>query len=144
MAACASESICEMRSSVAESSLSPPDTTTLPANQPHSLSSVYSRQFFFGGGGDSPPPKNYTIYFPIGCQIVCCKFFFGRGIELQTYHGNVLMDNKHRKLFVNKQSKGCKFTPKCTKYVWRPGSDRTRWGSLCALPDSLAAMGACF
>jgi len=45
------------------------------------------------------------------------------------------MDNKHRKLFVNKQSKGCKFTPQCTKYVWRPGSDRTRWRGLCALPD---------
>jgi len=29
-------------------------------------------------------------------------------------------------------------TPKC---VWRPGSARTRWGSLSAPPDSLAAKG---
>ena len=53
------------------------------------------------------------------------------------------MDNKHRKLFVIKRSKGCKFMPKMhQKYVWRPGSTWTRWGSLCALPDSVAAMGA--
>ena len=27
------------------------------------------------------------------------------------------------------------------KYVWRPGSARTRWGSLSAPPDHLAAIG---
>ena len=31
--------------------------------------------------------------------------------------------------------------PKC---VWRPGSGRTRWGSLSAPPDPLAAKGAHF
>ena len=42
-----------------------------------------------------------------------CIFFFSRDNELQTHHGNfLLMDNKHRKLFVIKQSKGCKFVPK--------------------------------
>ena len=29
----------------------------------------------------------------------------------------------------------------CIKNVWRPGSARTRWGSLSAPPDSLAAVG---
>jgi len=31
--------------------------------------------------------------------------------------------------------------PKPPKYVWRPVSARTSRGSLCALPDPLAAMG---
>ena len=30
---------------------------------------------------------------------------------------------------------------KCIKNVWRPGSARTRWGSLGAPPDPLAAVG---
>ena len=46
-------------------------------------------------------------------RIVCCNFFFRRDYKLQTYHENFLsMDNKYRKLFVIKQSKGCKFMPK--------------------------------
>ena len=32
--------------------------------------------------------------------------------------------------------------PNTLKYVWRPGSARTRWGSLSAPPDALAAVGA--
>ena len=43
------------------------------------------------------------------CQIVCSKSFFGWDNELQIYRGNfLLMDSKYRKLFVTKQSKGCK------------------------------------
>ena len=39
--------------------------------------------------------------------------FFGRGSELQMHQGNILwLNNKHMKLFVIKQSKGCKFTPR--------------------------------
>ena len=39
--------------------------------------------------------------------------FFGRDNELQIHHGNFLLtDYKHRKSFVIKQSKGCKFMPK--------------------------------
>ena len=46
-----------------------------------------------------PPPKKN------GCQIVCPESFFGRYNELQIYHGNfLLMDIKHRKLFVIKPS----------------------------------------
>jgi len=60
----------------------------------------------------SPPPKK-TYNPPNGWQIVYSKSFFRRGKELQIYHGNsLLMDNKHRKLFVTKQSKGCRFMPK--------------------------------
>ena len=40
----------------------------------------------------------------------CSESFFGRGNELRTCRGNILlMDNKHRKLYVIKQWKGCKF-----------------------------------
>jgi len=81
--------------------------------------------------GESPPPKKKNLQFPHapnGCRIVCSKsFFFGRDNELQTYHGNFLLtDSKHRKLIAIKQSERCKFMPKRTKYVWRPGSARTR------------------
>jgi len=52
------------------------------------------------------------------------------------------MDNKHRKLFVTRQSNGCKLMPKmhAEKYLWRPGSAWTCWGSLCAPPGPTAAM----
>jgi len=40
------------------------------------------------------------------------------------------MDNKHRELFVTKQSKGCNFMPKCTKIHL-----------VDALPRPVAAMG---
>ena len=63
---------------------------------------IYHRSVIIPGiflGGLTIPPKN-------GCQIVCCNCFFGRDSELQIYHGDfLLMDNKHRKLFVIKQSK---------------------------------------
>ena len=46
------------------------------------------------------------------------------------------MDNKHRKLFVIKQSKGCKFIPK----MYLKSCARTRWGSLYAPTDPLFPM----
>jgi len=68
--------------------------------------------FFFGGGNPIPPQKKFTIP-PNGFQIGCSKFWGGDLHQLQIYHGNILlMDNKHRKVFVIKQSKGCKFMPK--------------------------------
>ena len=42
------------------------------------------------------------------------------------------MHNKHRKLFVVKQSKGANLSLNAPKYVRQPGSAWTRWGSLCA------------
>jgi len=74
------------------------------------MTSVHSRHFFWGGGF-SPPQKKLTIP-PNGCQTVR-SIFFGRDNESQIYRGNfLLMDNKHRKLLVIRQSKGCKFVPK--------------------------------
>ena len=67
----------------------------------------------FLGWGISPPQKKNSQFPPNGCQIVCSKSFLGRDNELQVYHGDfLLMDNKHRKLFVIKRSKGCKFMSK--------------------------------
>ena len=70
----------------------------------------------FRGEDGIPPPQKNTIP-PSGCQIVCSKSLsFGLGNELQIDHGNILlMDKKHRKLFLTKQSEGCKFVPKSTK-----------------------------
>ena len=70
--------------------------------------------FFFGGGRRIPPPKKKTYSPPPNsCRIVCSKSFFDGDSELKIYPGNfLLMDNKHRKLYVIKQSKGCKFMPK--------------------------------
>jgi len=44
------------------------------------------------------------------------------------------MDNKHRKLFVIRQSEGANLCLKCTEML----------GSLSAYPGLLAAMGDCF
>jgi len=53
------------------------------------------------------------------------------------------MDNKHRKLFVIKQSKGCKFMPKMQQNMFG-GQAWNRWVSLCTSPDPLATMAAYF
>ena len=54
------------------------------------------------------------------------------------------MDNKHGKIFVIKQSKGCKFMPKCTKICFAAGLCPDLLGQLVLFPDPLAAMGAYF
>jgi len=46
------------------------------------------------------------ISLQMTAKLCALNLFFGRDNELPIYHGNVvLMDNKHRKLFVTKQSK---------------------------------------
>jgi len=98
--------------------------------------------FIPGIFGGIPPPHKNTYNFPLpknGCQIVCCKSFFGQDSELLICHRNFLLtDNKHRKLFVIKQSKGANLCLKCTKI--RLAAIRTRWGSSCTPPDPLATM----
>ena len=51
-----------------------------------------------------PIPRQKNLQFrppPNACQIVYSESFFGRDNELHIFHGNcLLMDNKHRKLFV--------------------------------------------
>ena len=66
-------------------------------------------------GENLPPTKKLTVPPLNGYQIECSKSF-DRDSELQIYHGYFLLtDNKHWKLFVIKQSNGCKFMPKRTK-----------------------------
>jgi len=65
--------------------------------------------------------------------------FFGRDSELEIYHENfLLVDNKHGKLFVIKQTKKCKFMH--TKVRLAAGLRLDPQGD-CVPPDLLAAMG---
>ena len=64
----------------------------------------------------SPKTYNFPLPTPNGSQIVCPESFFGQDNELQIYSGNfILMDSKHRKLFVIKRSEECKCMPKFTR-----------------------------
>ena len=68
---------------------------------------------FLGWG--NLPPKKLTTPPPkkTAAKLCALSLFFGRGSESQIYHGNfLLIDNKHRKLFVIMQPKGCKFMRK--------------------------------
>ena len=63
----------------------------------------------FGGN----PPEKKTYKSPPTAAKLCSKSFFGRDNELQIHNGNILLiDNKHGKLFVIKQSKECRFMNK--------------------------------
>ena len=81
----------------------PDDHTQLePVNRHQSL---FIPGIFLGEGGKSPHKKTYNP--PNGCHIVCSKSFFSAGIVNYKYiTESLLMDNRHRKLFVSKQSKG--------------------------------------
>ena len=60
----------------------------------------------WGIWGESPPKKKTYNPPPTAAKLCALNLFFGRYNELQIYHGNfLLMDSKHRKLFVIKQSK---------------------------------------
>ena len=73
--------------------------------------SVFIPGFFFWGGVSPSPQKAYN-FPPNGWQSVCSKSFLAGTMNYQ-YHGNfLLMDNKHGKLSVIKQSKRCKFMSK--------------------------------
>jgi len=92
---------------------------------------VYVR-YLFKGGEFVPPKKTYNSP-RTGAKLCALNLFFGEDNDSQIYHGNfLLMDNKHRKLFVIKQSKVCKFMYRMHRY---------RFGGR-APPDILAATGA--
>jgi len=78
--------------------------------QTDTQASVYSNIFF----GEGNFPENLQSPSKKTAAKLCALNLFSAGTnELQIYHGNfLLMDNKHRKLFVGKQSIGCKFMPK--------------------------------
>jgi len=66
------------------------------------LGPVFIPGIFFWGGSPQMTAK-----------LCALNIFFQPGNELEIYHGNILLtDNEHRKLFVIKQSKGCRFMPK--------------------------------
>jgi len=101
----------------------------------HLSQRVFIPGIFFGG--DSFPrilqsPQrlpNFVLYF------------FGRDNELHIYHRNfLLMDTEHKKLFVIKQSKWCKFKPKMHQNTFggraSPGHD----GGAYAPPEPLSAI----
>jgi len=88
--------------------------------------------------GGIPSPEFYNL--PNGCQILY-SIFFGRVNELHIYHRNfLLMDTEHKKLFVIKQSKWCKFKPKMHQNTFggraSPGHD----GGAYAPPEPLSAI----
>jgi len=76
------------------------------AQQSRSQAVSIPRIFYWGG---IPPPQKKTYNSaPFPKQLPNCvlNFFLGWNSELQVYRGNfLLMDNKHRKLFVIQQSK---------------------------------------
>ena len=89
----------------------------------------------FFGGGDSP-----KLTTPQTAAKWCAlSLFFSRNSGLQIYHENfLLMDNKHGKLFIIKQSIGCKFMLKRRQNTFGGRALRGPaggWGSLCAPPD---------
>ena len=51
------------------------------------------------------------------------------------------MDNKHRKLFVNKQPEGCKFMPKMHQIRLAVGLRPDALGELMHSPSALSVMG---
>jgi len=101
--------------------------------------------FIPGIFGAVPPQKKLTIP-PNGCRIVCSEsFLFGRDNESQIYHGNfLLMDNKHWKLFVIKQSKGCRFMHKMYRNTSGGRAPPAPAGRAYAPPRPLAAVEAYF
>jgi len=85
---------------------------------------VFIPGIFFFGGGNSPQTK-ITICTQKAAKLLVLNLFFGRNNELEIYHGNFrLMDNKPRKLFAIKQSKGCKL-PKMQQNTF---GGLTSWG----------------
>jgi len=79
-----------------------------------------SFQTSYSSGGIRPHPKKLTIPVQTAAKLGRLHLLFYRGNKLQMYNGNILlMDNKHGKLFVSKQSKGCEFVPKMHQNTFR-------------------------
>ena len=91
--------------------------------------------FFWGGN----PPKKETYNSPQTAAKLCAlNLFFGQDNELQIYRGNfLLMNNKHGKLFVIKQSQGCKLMPKMHRNAFGDRAPpRSTAGEFIRTPDS--------
>jgi len=84
-----------------------------------------------------------TIPPQMAAKLCALNLFFGRDNELQIYDRNcLLMDKKHRKLFVIKHSKGCKFMPRMHRNTFGGRAKPGPTGAAYALP--VTAVGAYF
>ena len=93
------------------------------------------------GGGRIPPKITIPPKRLVNCVL---QIFSSRDDELPIHHGNFLLtDNKHGKLFVIKQAKGCKFMRKMHRNTVRlaAGLGPDPLGELMCFPGPLAAMG---
>ena len=83
----------------------------------------YVHCLFQASFGGIPLRKKPTIPLPQKVAKLCALNLSSAGtVNYKTYHGNfLLMDNKHRKLFVIEQSKWFKFKAKCTKISFAAG-----------------------
>jgi len=88
-------------------------------------------------------PEELTIPPKKAGKLCALNLFFDQAIELPIYYGNYLLtDNKFRKLFITKQSKGCKFMPKMHQNTFGGRTPSGPTGGAYALPrSSIAAMG---
>jgi len=87
------------------------------------------------------PPKKLTI-LPKTVGKLCVLDLFWPGQRIKIYQGNFLLtDNKHRKLFVTKESKWCKFMPKMHQHTF---GGRAPLEELIRSPDPVTATGAYF
>ena len=75
---------------------------------------VFFQASFLRGGGRFPRSKRTISPRPQTAAKFCAlNLFFGREMNYKIYHKNfLLMDSKHRELFVTKQSKWCRLMPK--------------------------------
>jgi len=94
-------------------------------------------------GGDFPP-KTYN--FPHTAAKLCAlNLLFSPGMNYKyitkTFFQWTINTGKYSSL---SNQKGVNLCLNAPKYVLRPGSAQTCWGSLCSSPDPLAAMGAYF
>jgi len=102
---------------------------TVPSHTHACIQPVFIPDIFFLGGGQ-------TNLVPQTAGKLCAvNLFFCQDDELPIYHGNFLvMGNKHRKLFVVKQSK-------CSKIRLAAGLCPDTLGELIHSPRPLAAIG---
>jgi len=107
----------------------------------HGCTPVFIPGIFFLGGGKSPP-KKLTNPPQTAAKMCALNIFFRPGQRITTISQNfLLMDNKHRKLFVTKQSKGCKFMPKMHQNTFGSRAPPEPAGELMCSPRSPSRNG---
>jgi len=108
-----------------------------------SLYPVFIPGIFFGAGGGFPlPEKNLQSRLQTGAKLYALNLYFSRVNEFQIYRGSFLFNGQlTREIIRHWAIKRVQiYAYNAPKYVLRPGSAWTRWGTLCAPPDLLATM----